>query len=107
MNICNGGITEETIAMWKKQHRKVYAIEVPDPDTDEIFVGYFHHPDMEVMSRVNKLRKTDEVASTTHMFDSCWLGGSEVMKQDALVRIAAIPQLDAIFNRYAGRLKNL
>ncbi len=103
--ICNGGVTEEKIAQWKKQHRKVYAVEVPDPDTGETFVGYFRHPDMETMS--NKIAKADEVKSTVVMFDRSWLGGDETMKDDALVRIAATAQVDKIFKRYAGTLKNL
>lgn len=107
LKICNGGVSDEQIAAWKKQHRKVYSVEVPDPDTGETFVGYFHHPDMETMSLVNKIAKADEVKSSTTLFDKCWLGGDNTMKEDALVRIAATAQLDVIFRRYAGTLKNL
>jgi len=105
--IRNGGVSGEQIAAWKAQHRKVYSVEVPDPDTGEVFVGYFHHPDMEAMSLVNKIAKADEVKSSTVLFDRCWLGGDGTMKDDALVRIAATAQLDVIFRRYAGTLKNL
>lgn len=105
--VCNGGVTDEQVQSWKKQHRKVYAIEVPDRDTKEVFVGYFHHPDMETMSLVNKISKADEIKSATMLFDKCWLGGDDTMKSDALVRIAATGQLDAIFRRYVGTLKNL
>ncbi len=105
--LCNGGVSDEMIATWKTQHRKVYAVEVPDPDTGEVFVGYFHHPDMETMSLVNKIAKTDEIKSSTTLFDRCWLGGDTTLKTDTMVRIAATAQLDVIFRRYAGTLKNL
>ncbi len=107
MEIRNGGVSDEMIRMWKQKYRKVYQVDVPDKDTGEVFVGYFRHPDMETMSLVNKIAKADEVKSTTTLFDSCWLGGDHVMKDDALVRIAATTQIDTIFRRYVGTLKNL
>lgn len=105
LTVFNGGVGEEQVAAWKKEHRKVHAIEVEDGD--EIYIGYFHRPSMETMSAVNKLAKTDEVKSTTTMFDNCWLGGEPVMKTDTLVRMAAIKQLGEMFNRVVGTLKNL
>lgn len=105
LTVFNGGVGEEQIAAWKKEHRKVHAIEVEDGD--ELYIGYFHRPSMETMSAVNKLAKADEVKSTTTMFDNCWLGGETVMKTDTLVRMAAIKQLGEMFNRVVGTLKNL
>lgn len=105
LNVFDGGVSAEQIAAWKKEHRKVYAIEVEDDG--ELFVGYFHRPGMETLSAVNRLAKTDEVKSTTTMFDNCWLGGDPVMKTDTLVRMAAIRQLGEMFNRVVGTLKNV
>lgn len=105
LTVFNGGVGEEQITAWKKEHRKVHAIEVEDGD--ELYIGYFHRPSMETMSAVNKLAKADEVKSTTTMFDNCWLGGEPVMKTDTLVRMAAIKQLGEMFNRVVGTLKNL
>lgn len=105
LTVFNGGVGEEQIAAWKKEYRKVHAIEVEDGD--ELYIGYFHRPSMETMSAVNKLAKADEVKSTTTMFDNCWLGGEPVMKTDTLVRMAAIKQLGEMFNRVVGTLKNL
>ncbi len=107
VKVCNGGVSEDAIAIWKKQHRKVYEIAVPDADTGETFVGYFHHPDMETMSLVNKIMKTDEIKSAETLFKRCWLGGDETMKTDAGISIAAIGQLHGIVNRYQGTIKNL
>lgn len=105
LTICNGGVSEEQIKAWKAEHRKVHLIEVEDDG--ELFIGYFRRPDMETMSAVNKVAKTDEVKSSSVMFDNCWLGGDPVLKTDIVVRMAAIRQLSEIFNRVHGELKNL
>lgn len=105
LTVWNGGVSEEQIKVWKNEYRKVYAIEVEDEE--DLYIGYFRRPNLETMSAVNKIAKTDEIKSTTIMFDNCWLGGEPVMKTDTLVRIAAIKQLGEMFNRVMGTLKNL
>lgn len=105
LKICNGGVSDEQVKTWKSEHRKVHVIEVEDDG--DLFVGYFHRPNMETMSAVNKLAKADEVKSTTTMFENCWLGGDPLMKTDTLVRMAAIKQLGVMFDRVVGTLKNV
>lgn len=101
----DGVVADAQIAMWKQQAGKVMAIEVEDDDTT--YVGYFRRPTMETMSAVNKLTKNDEIKGSMTMFDNCWLGGSETMKTDAIIKMAALAQLSTIFNTCASRLKNL
>lgn len=103
--VFNGGVNEEQIASWKKEHRKIYAIEIND--AEELYVGYFRRPGMETMSAVNKLAKTDEMKSAMTLFDNCWLGGDSVIKTDTLVKMAAIKQLGVMFNQVTSTLKNL
>ena len=105
LNICNGGVSDEQVKVWKGEHRKVHMIEVEDDG--DLFVGYFRRPSMETMSAVNQLTKKDEVKSTSVMFENCWLGGDPGMKTDTLVRMAAIKQLGAMFDRVVGTLKNV
>ena len=97
--------SDEQVKGWKGEHRKVHMIEVEDDG--DLFVGYFRRPSMETMSAVNQLTKKDEVKSTSVMFENCWLGGDPVMKTDTLVRMAAIKQLGAMFDRVVGTLKNV
>lgn len=61
VNTFDGGIDKATTDKWKAQHRKVTRIEVQDGD--EVHVGYFKRPNMETMTAVNKLAKTDEMKS--------------------------------------------
>ena len=66
------------------QHRKVFRIDVADGD--ELHVGYFHRPSLQLMAAASKVAKSDEVRSGETLFDGCFLGGSEVMR---------FPQCDA------------
>ena len=59
------------------------------------------------MAAVNKFAKTDEVRSGQALFDGCWLGGSEAMRQDAVVYMACMAQLNTAFSQFSGTLKNL
>lgn len=101
----NGEVTQAQIDAWKGKHRKV--VEITVTDEDEVHVGYFRRPDMATMSAVNTLAKTDEVKSSNTMFDNCWLGGSPFLKEDAILRMAAIGQLATVLNSCIGSIKNL
>lgn len=103
----NGGVSEEMINAWKAKHRKVFAVEVVDDDTKEVFVGYFAHPDKETLSLVNKIAKADEIKSAETMFNRCWLGGDELLKTDPAMNLSATGQLQGIFTSYSATLKNL
>lgn len=101
----NGGISEEQVQTWKNKYRKV--VEVSVVDGNEKFIGYFRRPDMDTMAAVNKLAKTDEIKGSVALFDNCWLGGDELMKDDAIVKMKAIGMLGEMFNQCLGELKNL
>lgn len=105
IEVCNGGVTPEQIQAWKAKYRKVAEISVTDGNTK--YVGYFRRPDMDTMAAVNRLAKTDEVKSSVAMFDNCWLGGDVTMKEDAIVKMAAIARLATMFDSCVAELKNL
>ena len=101
----DGGVTEEQIAQWKAQHRKVTRIDVVDDG--ETHIGYFKRPTMETMSAVAKISKTDEMKSAQVLYDGCWLGGSPAIKTDAVLFTAAMTQLNRAFTSAMSSLKNL
>lgn len=103
--VYDGSVSEEQIKKWKQQHRKVIRIDVVDED--ETHVGYFKRPSLEVMQAVTKIGKTDEMKGATTLFDGCWLGGSELLRQDSVLFIAATGQLNKAFAAAMGSLKNL
>ena len=101
----DGGVTNETVNKWKAQHRKVTRIDVLDGE--ELHVGYFKRPTMEIMAAVTKIAKTDEVKSSQTLFDGCWLGGSEEMRHDGVLFVATVAQLNQAFAQCMGSVKNL
>lgn len=105
MTTNNGGITDEQLQLWRGKHRKIYAIEVEEDD--EIHTGYFRRPDMETLSAVSKLGKTDEVKAAAVLFENCWLGGSALLREDAVLKMAAIGQLNGLMEVARASLKNL
>ncbi len=101
----DGGVTEEQIAAWRAQHRKVIRIEVLDDG--ELHVGFFHRPTLETMAAVSKIAKTDEVKSAETMFANCWLGGSSHIRKDSILFMEVTTQLGTIFKSCLSRLKNV
>ena len=102
--VFDGGVTAEKVKQWKGQHRKVVRIEVEDGD--EKHVGYFKRPSMEVMAASTKIAKTDEFKSSTTLFDGCWLGGSEFMRNDPVLFMPTMAQLNNMLLEVSASLKN-
>lgn len=103
--IFDGGVTEEQIFGWKRQHGKVVRIEVEDDG--EVHVGYFRRPKLSTMSAVTKLTKTDEMKGSEVMFDNCWLGGSSALRNDAVLFLEVTKQLGTMLLGCRSSLKNL
>ena len=97
--------TQKEIDTWKARHRKVYEITVQDGE--EAFVGYFKRPDMDTVTAVTKLAKTDEVKSANILFDNCWLGGDDLIKDEATLKLQAISQLEQMTKECKASIKNL
>lgn len=103
----NGGITDEQIAAWKNKHGRINEVEVVDNDTNERHVGYFHRPDMRTMQAFSATAKTNDVKAAEVLFDNCWLGGSPMMKTDAIYKMEAMNAMQGVFGRCTRALKNL
>lgn len=101
----DGNVTEEQIRAWKAKHGKVIRIDVVDGE--DLHIGYFHRPTLATMSAVTKMAKTDELKSSEVIFDNCWLGGSNVMRNDAVLFIETTKQLGKMLNSCRSSLKNL
>jgi hypothetical protein len=101
----DGGVTPEQVEAWKNKHRKVYRVDIVDgADTH---IGYFKRPDFATIKAITKVAKTDEVEAGKVMFNNSWLGGSEELKEDAVLFMAVQVQLGKLVNGCMGSLKNL
>lgn len=101
----DGGVTPGQVEVWKRQHRKVYRIDIVDGE--DAHVGYFKRPDFATIKAVTKLAKTDEVEAGKVMFNNCWLGGSDELGKDAVLFMSVQAQLGKVLNGCMGSLKNL
>lgn len=101
----DGGVTEEQVEAWKRQHRKVYRIDIVDGE--DTHIGYFKRPDFATIKAITKLAKSDEVEAGKVMFDNCLLGGSKELREDAVLFMAVQAQLGGVLNGCMGSLKNL
>ena len=76
-------------------------------DGADTHIGYFKRPDFATIKAITKVAKTDEVEAGKVMFNNCWLGGSEELKEDAVLFMAVQVQLGKLVNGCMGSLKNL
>ena len=104
-SVNNGGITEQQILVWKNKYRKVSEVTVED--NGEVFKGYFKRPDMDTLSAVSKLNKTDEIKAANVLYDNTWLGGSPELQEDAVLKMAAIGQLSNLITASNAKIKNV
>lgn len=99
-----GTVDDTQLAMWRSRYGRVFAIVVTD--FGEQHVGYFHRPDMEILSATNKLSKSDEIKAVEALFTNCWLGGSPLIRQEAVVKIAAMAKFNQVIAVQHVELKN-
>jgi hypothetical protein len=103
-----GGVTEAMIENWKKQYGSVHEISVPlDNEGTEVVVAYFKKPDLKTIGAAAKFAETDPIKSGLIMFDNCWLGGDERMKENEECKVSAVQLVSSLFVIRVGTIKNL
>ncbi len=105
--IINGDMTEDQLSALKTRHGRIVEIEVADQEFGELHRGYFRRPDMKTMQAFSATAKSNDVKAAEVMFDNCWLGGSAMMKADAVYKLQAVGELQNIFGKCVSKLKNL
>ena len=73
----------------------------------EHHIGYFRHPSMDTMSAVSAVSRQDELKGAEVMFKNCWLGGSPLVQNDAILKTSALGALGELFATCHTELKNL
>ena len=103
----NGDITSEQIQAWKNRYGRIVEVCVADDEVGERHIGYFRRPDPQTMQAFSSVSKNNEIKASEIMFDNCWLGGSPMMKSDAIYKISATGMLSTLLSRCSTSLKNL
>lgn len=99
-----GAVDQTQLNMWRNRYRRVFTIEVMD--FGERHVGYFHRPDMEILAATNKLSKTDEIKAVDVLFTNCWLGGSALIQEEAVIKMAVMAKFNQVVAVQHVELKN-
>lgn len=103
-----GGVSQEQINKWKKQHGQVFAISIPlDDEGKEKATGYFRKPNLDIVSAANKVGKTDMIRGGLVAFESTFLGGDPIIKEDDEVKMSAIEAVGQLFKVREAEVKNL
>lgn len=103
----NGGVDAEQIQAWKNRYGRIVEVCVADGEVGERHIGYFRRPDSQTMQAFSAVSKNNEMKGSEIVFDNCWLGGSPMMKSDAIYKINAMGMLTTMFSRCSNSLKNL
>lgn len=105
--VIDGGVTDEVRQSWKQAHGRIIAVDVFDDMAEEHHVVYFRRPTMDVMSAVSAVSKQDELKGADTMFKNCWLGGSPLVQNDAILKTSALGALGGMFATCHTEIKNL
>lgn len=105
--LIDGGIADEVRQSWKQKFGHVIAIDIYDDIAEERHVAYFRRPTMETMSAVSAVSKNDDIKGADTMFKNCWLGGSPLVTDDAILKMSAIGALGKLFATCHSEIKNV
>ena len=99
-----GHLGEAELSRLKKQHGKVYAIEIDDDG--EQYVAYFKRPDMSTLSAMTKMAKTDEIQASRIPIENTFVGGAEEVKTDSSLFLATAAQMSKVVGSARATIKN-
>lgn len=104
--ISNGGVTEETVAKWKKEHGRVWELDVPV--RDKVHRGYLRKMKRHEFSRASTFISRDEPYKLgEYALENCWLGGDEEILNDEDLFIGAAFQAGQIFDFPKGTIQEV
>lgn len=96
-----GQATAEQIAAWKEEHGEVFAIKV------EGHVCYLKKPLRKAISYASVAGKVDPLKFNETLLRECWLGGSEAIRKDDDLFLAAGGVLSEIVQVKEAELEKL
>lgn len=105
--VIDGGVTDEIRQSWKQANGRVIAVDVFDDMAEEHHMAYFRRPTIETMSAVSAVSKQDELKGADTMFKNCWLGGSPLVQNDAILKTSALGALGSLFATCHTEIKNV
>lgn len=103
--ILPGGVKQSQVNAWKRDHNnEVYAIDVKTPE--KTYTAYFKKPDLDILSAASA-HKDVPIQAGRVMFDSCWLGGDDEIRDKDEYKASAMKMLGGLFELYEAEIKKL
>ena len=96
-----GQATAEQIKEWKETHGDVFAIRT------EGHICYLKKPSRKAISYASVAGKTDPLKFNETLLRECWLGGSEEIRKNDDLFMAASGVLDQLINVKEAELEKL
>lgn len=96
-----GQVTDEQIKEWKETHGDVFSIKT------EGHICYLKKPTRKAISYASVAGKTDPLKFNETLLRECWLGGSEVIRKDDDLFMAASGVLDQLLDVKEAELEKL
>jgi len=100
-----GEATEVQLNKWRKEHGTRFK-RFDVPDGEEVHIGYFQKPSLEIVQAAEQLHPNDAVANNLYCYDNCHLGGSDVFTKDDEFKFALARGIAKSFRVLTGVLKN-
>lgn len=102
------GVTEAQIKQWKARWGEVHLVEVPADDEGKTkLYGYFKKPSLDIISASARFAESDPIKSGTVLFENCWLGGDETLKENDEARLSCMKALGKLFKVREAIIKKL
>lgn len=101
-------ITEAQIEQWKLRWKHVFQIDIPiDEASDERITCYVKKPSLDTLSASMRFAESDPLKSGLILFENCWLGGDERIKEDDDLKLSVISQLSKMVKVREAEIKKL
>lgn len=101
---------EIQINEWKNKYGSVYAITIPgntDDGEKDSFTGYFRKPNLKIISASSRFANDNPVKSGEILFENCWLGGDQEIKDNDELKLTAITKINELFKVREADIKKL
>lgn len=103
-----GGISQAQLGQWKNRWGNVFLVEVPmDDEGNQKAAAYFKKPGIDVISAAARFMESDPLKGANVIFESCWLGGDEVIKEDDEARLSCMQSLGKLVTIRTSTIKKL
>ena len=99
--------TAAQIKQWKARHKEIFEIEVPLDDKGNKATAYFKKPDLTLIGAASKFSDSDPIKTGNILFEGCWVGGDETIKENDEARLSAMQTLGQLFKVRQATLKKL